>query len=189
MTSAQFLWTLRSHWHTGSLRAWAAVAALVLSTLACVLAGLWYRNAQRQEAIAQEQLSRTNRAALPIAVAPASTANDFTATLGLAPPPERLVNVIQGAAARAGVTMASVHVQERPAAPDRLGRTEVPIVLQGMYPAIKRCLAEILDRIPHATVARLQWQRMEGAADTEVRVQLVVWSAPVPAGAASAARP
>ncbi len=183
------LWSLRWHWHAGALRAWAAVAALGFSIVACVLAGWWLRSAQREESIVEEQLARAARVAPPAPVAAPSPARDFTASLGPPQSAERLVGVIQGAAARAGVTLSSVQIQEQVATPDRLGRTELPLVLQGPYPAIKRCLIEILDRIPQATVARLQWQRLEGSAGTEARLHLMVWSAPAAPAAASAAKP
>jgi hypothetical protein len=189
MTATHLLWSLRSEWHNGSLRAWTAVAAIIVLALVCVLTGLWYRSAHREESVIQERLAHGTGAVPPTATAVAGPARDFTATLDAAQPAVRWVEVIQGAAARAGLTLTSVQVQEQASTPDRLGRTEMPVVLQGPYPAIKRCLAEILNRIPHSTVARLHWQRAEGAVDTEARLHLVVWSAPALAGAASAARP
>ena len=186
MTSTQMLWLLRLHWHDGRLAQWTVLAAAVLLAAACVVAGLSLRSALREEAVVQQQL--VGRAPLPRPRTETASPEmrDFTASLGGPQPADRLLQVVQGAAARASVTLTSLQVQEHSATPERLGRTDLPLVLQGHYPAIKRCLGEVLDRIPSAAVARLQWQRSEGSADTEARVQLVVWSAPT---AASAVRP
>lgn len=189
MISTPMFWSLRFHWHDGRLRQLTMLAATVFSAAACLVVGMSLRSALREEAAMQQQLA--SRAALPRPHAEAASPEkrDFTANLGGAQPADRLVHVVQAAAARAGVTLTSLQVQEYAATPERLGRTELPLVLQGPYPAIKRCLIEVLDRVPSATVARLQWQRSEGSADTETRVQLVVWSAPATAAAASAVRP
>lgn len=189
MTPAQLSWALRAGWHQGSLRTGLAVSALALSAGACMLAGAWYRSTQREESALQAQWARSAGTALPVTATDENPGRDFTASLGAVQASEHLVAVIQSAAARARVTLASVQVQEQATTPDRLGRTELPLVLRGRYPAIKRCLAEILDRIPHTTVARLQWQRVEGVAESEARVQLVAWFAPAAAAATSPARP
>lgn len=165
------------------------LAAAVMSAAACIVAGLSLRSALREEAAMQQQLASRAELPRPHAETVSPGKRDFTANLGGAPSADSLVQVVQGAATRAGVTLTSLQVQEHAATPERLGRTELPLVLHGPYPAVKRCLVEVLDRIPSATVARMQWQRSEGSADTEARVQLVVWSAPVTAAAASAVRP
>jgi hypothetical protein len=185
MTYTHLHWWLQDRWHQGRLRLWAGLAAATLGAVACLAAGAALLNAHGKEAATQSELASRRAVALPSATAMAET-RDFTAKLRASHSPDGIVEVIQSAAARAGVTLASVQVQEHVGAPDRLGRIELPMTLQGPYPAIKRCITETLDRLSSATVARLQWQRLEGTAETEARVQLVVWSAPAMAVPVSA---
>jgi hypothetical protein len=108
---------------------------------------------------------------------------DFTFDLRAPLPPAHLADLVSGAAARNGVVVSIMQINEVAAALDRLGRSEIALAFQGSYPAVKQTLAEMQDRWPSATVARLQWRRADNAEQTEARVQLVVWSRPNSVGA------
>lgn len=86
--------------------------------------------------------------------------------------------VVQDAAHRSGVSIESTQMHESAPTGERLGRGDLIIAARGPYSALKRSLAEILDRAPAATVSQLQMQRAVGAADLEARVTLRVWSRP-----------
>lgn len=167
------------------MRAWLWAILTMTAVLLIILAGSWLRNARIEEAAVTVRLAEAVGLALPAAAPAAAPMRDFTASLGPVRPAEQLVEEVQQAAAGAGVALIALQVSEQAPRADRLGRTELPIELQGPYPAVKHCLAEILRRIPQSTVARLQWQRVEGTPDTVARAQLVVWFAPTVAKASA----
>lgn len=113
---------------------------------------------------------------------------DFASALGPPVTGGKLMQLLDGAAQRAGATIAAVSLSEYPASQTELGRTEVTVQLSGPYAASRRMLQELHDRLPALQVRRMKLQTT-AAPGGQVQASLVlsVWSAPV-AATASVAR-
>jgi hypothetical protein len=171
------LWALNCWW-----RGSGAVATAALAGIATLIAAVWAGHSAVQARATRAGLA-VQLAALRAEASAAGTvasppAADFTAELPATVSPAAALEVIQGAAARLAVRVESVQVQEVSASPERLGRAELAITARAGYADLKRWLAEMTERLPASTVSRLQMQLVEGTAQVEARLTLVVWSRP-----------
>jgi HAMP domain-containing protein len=174
------VWAVSRWWHGPG----AFTTALVLSVAALLLAAWAWRGAAQARTARTEvetQLARL-RAERPVAfTATHASASDFTATLPVTASPALALEVVQSAALRATMRVGSAQVQEFAASTERLGRVELALTARGAYANVKRWMAEVTERVPASTVSRLQLQSMEGGAEVEARLTLVVWSQPTTA--------
>jgi hypothetical protein len=175
-TRATSVWVLRRWWHgSGAVQMAIAVSAAALTAVAFAFhASMQTRNTTL---LLEEQLHAMHSmsAAASASSVPASTA-DFTMRLPATSTASSALEIVQGAAGRAAVSVVSEQVQETPHSVERLGRAELAIVVRGSYANLKLWLAEVLQRQPGATVSRLQLQRVDGTTDVEARLSLVLWS-------------
>jgi Type II secretion system (T2SS), protein M subtype b len=179
-------WAIERWWHGPGAR-----HAAVVAGVAAALLTAWAWQGAVQERSARTALE-SRLAAPPGAAPPMLTARvtepvaDFTTTLPASISPAQALEVVQSAAARAKVVIDAIQVQEAAPTVQRLGRAEVSITARGSYADLKRWLAEATDRLPAATVSRLQMLRADSAAEVEARLVLVVWARPVAAEGAAA---
>jgi Type II secretion system (T2SS), protein M subtype b len=171
---------------SGSRLQWVYLFAGVGAAFALCAAATWHVVEQSGAYTRVDTLQRKSPSGTLALAAVEPT--DFTFYLRSPIPPAHLADLVSGAAARNGVVVSIMQINEVAAAHDRLGRSEIALAFQGSYPAVKQTLAELQDRWPSATVARLQWRRADNAEQTEARVQLVVWSRPRSVGAVSSTR-
>jgi Type II secretion system (T2SS), protein M subtype b len=178
-TARAFVWAFDRWWHgVGAITTATALGFASLILAAWAGHGTMLARATRTGLEAQVATLRVGAPLVPIAAA-APLAADFSADLPATTAPASALEVVQGAAARAAVVVASVQLQELAASPERFGRIELSIQARGGYANLKPWLAEVIERVPASTVLRLQMQRAEGAADIEARFTLVVWSRPL----------
>lgn len=104
---------------------------------------------------------------------------DFTANMGLPTPSGQFLHMLDGAATRAGASVAAVTVSERPASPNELGRTELAVQLTGSYAATRQVLQELHDRLPALQVRQLKLQAASAQGPAlQASVLWSLWSAP-----------
>lgn len=103
---------------------------------------------------------------------------DFTKNLPSSLDVQLLLDAIEQSCARAGVRFGAVQIPERTAATEQLRRAYVNVSLQGSYVKLKEVLAEVLGRIPNATLAQLSMRRGSGATDVEATMSLALWATP-----------
>ncbi len=172
-------WTCSRWWHHGG----AATLAMLGAAMALLLGSIFGMAALRTWQALQdkrEQIGLRTSVDDVRVHPPESSPIDFTIGLprmqaSLVP---RAMTVVQDAAQRAGVAIESMQVKESAPTVERLGSGELNIVARGSYAALKRWLAEIVDRVPASTVPRLQLQRAAGVPDLEARITLRAWSRP-----------
>ena len=167
---------------------WRVLVMLLCSLTAWMVWGaLAHQSAQRQQAVAAQQLLQVQRVRPESALAaPAPT--DFAAQLSAAPPTQRIVEVLQRAAQQSSAQLDAVRVQEQAATPNRLARTDVSIELKAPYAAAKAVLGESMARLPSASMTRMQWRVDPGGALVQFSANVSVWGAPLQSTAASAPR-
>ena len=168
-------WNVQRWWLTGGAQMVAVGAAAPLFVIAVWLAhAAWQTRAARD---ALESQLTTLRSASPIALPtePQRQA-DFTTRLPSVVDTAQALEVVQDAAARAGVVVVSAQVQDSAPTPERLGRVELTILARGNYANVKQWLSEIATRLPMSTVPRLQLQRSEASPEVEARVGVTLWS-------------
>lgn len=180
-------WRMERAWLQGAGR-WAAwVAALSLLTLALSVVLVANRHAQQARVELESHLnvarSPTQGPAKPVDSEPV----DFVRALGAAVPSANVVHEIQRACSQAGVTLATLQLQERLPTLEQLGRIDFTLTLRGTYPATKQAIKQMVERFPSVTVKRLRMQRTPDAAEVESAVMLSLWSAPLlPSASATA---
>jgi hypothetical protein len=182
-------WELARWWHGPGARASVGVLA-VCAALAAAVAwrGAQHARAERDGLAAQVAALRSTQAPPTVPDKAAATPADFTARLPVSASAAQALEALHTAAARTQVAMDSVQVQESPPAPDRLGRVELSVLARGGYADLKRWLAEVTERVPASTVARLQLQRDERGAQLQAQVLLIAWSRPAAAAAVASER-
>lgn len=104
---------------------------------------------------------------------------DFARALGAAVPSADVVQEIQRACSQAGVTLATLQVQDRSSTLEQLGRIDFTLTLRGTYPATKQAIKQMVERFPNVTIKRLRMRRTPDAAEVESAVMLSLWSAPL----------
>lgn len=156
---------------------WAAcISALACGCLA-IAWGSWA--ALRLHAQSKELQLQTVSLSGAAHIQPAALPADFTATLGPPVAEGKLLQMLDGAARRAGATINSVTFTEHPASATELGRTEWVVLLTGPYAAQRRVLQELHDRLPGLQVRRLRLQAVAGqGAAVQASLVLSLWSAP-----------
>jgi hypothetical protein len=179
MAVRRIRWVVARWWHGPGARMSVWVLGLC-AALAAVAA--WHAALQagaERDAVASEVAVLRSQPPAPAAVSKADArAGDFTATLPAKASAAQALEVLQSAAARTQVAVESVQVQDMPATEERLGRVELVVTARGSYADLKRWLAEVTERVPGSTIARLQLQRQEGTPQVQAQLVVVAWSQP-----------
>ncbi|MET0383537.1 MAG: hypothetical protein ABW032_08955 [Burkholderiaceae bacterium] len=138
--------------------------------LAALLAGLcsrpWIAREQQREAATQSDL-RLRITAAANAQASTTQVPDFTQTLPLAMPMDKLVRTLQESARAANVDVVAVNGDRRPETAQSLGGLDVGITLRGPYPGLKSTLGDMLARYPDGVMRHLRIKRDAGGAGVE----------------------
>jgi hypothetical protein len=178
-------WVLSHWWYAG--RGGFCIAAAVSSLIVAAGVGVLYLSGharlelvplESRRASLREQNSVQPNASIAAASIAAQQPN-FTEGLPSSLSGSSALDIIQSAADRATVVVASAQLQESASTTERLGRAELSIATRSTYANAKRWIAEVMERKPAATVSRLQLQRAEGSTDIEARVTFVLSSRPL----------
>jgi hypothetical protein len=161
----------------GRWATWIAASSLLVLALALIL--LSNRQAQRALVEIESRLGEVQRAIPASAKAAEARPADFARSLGAAVPSALVIQEIQRACSQAGVTLATLQVQERSPTLEQLGRSEFALTLRGPYPATKQVIKQIVERFPNMGVKHLRMQRAAAGADIESALTLSLWSAPL----------
>lgn len=125
---------------------------------------------------AQIQANQT-KAGANLAATGSTPPTDFVTKLPLAPDVRPLLFELERATARAGVAFDSVQLQERPATPEQLSRTEATVTLRGNYPSLKSAMLDVLGRFPNATLVQWRLRRVTQPSDLETTMVVALWGA------------
>jgi hypothetical protein len=163
---------------------WWACAFLGVVCIAGASTALWL---SRQF---DSALARLSTLAQPVASTPgargAPAVQDFALNLGPALESPRILSLLDQATRSAAVVVQSAAFTPRTATANTLGQLEVNVVLLGSYAASKQVLAELHSRLPQLTLRQLRMVPVDGQpGQLQTQVVLVLWSAPLPAPAAS----
>jgi hypothetical protein len=85
---------------------------------------------------------------------------------------------LRRSATEAGVTLAGVQVQQRPATREALARGELTVSMRGAYPQLIQALAELLGNYPNAAVMRANMRRSGPPDQVEATIVIGLFGAP-----------
>jgi hypothetical protein len=178
--SARVFWVeVRGLWFAAFALACASLSTLVFSAVTL-------HHSRTNEAVAQRQLAASQEdvrgaAAMPDAAKPTG---GFVSQLSALPSSQRIASTMQQVAQSSAVRLETIRLQSHVAAPDRLARTDATFELVGPYAAAKMVLADLLARLPSATLTRAQWRSDAIAGTVQASMVISVWG---PASAEAAA--
>ncbi len=163
---------------------WSICAVLCATAFVLGMTGLW--QARKFDSALARFSPLADRAASASHAQTAPKEQDFALTLGPAPESPRILSLLDQATRSATVVVQSATFTPRTATSTTLGQLEANVVLRGSYAASKQVLAELHSRLPQLTLRQLRVVPVEGQPGLlQTQAVLVLWSAPLPAPAAS----
>ena len=176
-------WRVQRAWALGPARRWVWLGGILVALTALAAAVASYQRARDHGRTLEAQLTQARANMQPAAPQALTVDKDFAQSLGSPLNAVQVVQELQRACSAAGILLASVQAQERPASSDQLGRLELAVSLRGAYPGTKQALKQVLERFSNITVQRLRMRRSQAPTDVETSVTLSVWSQPAEATA------
>jgi hypothetical protein len=159
-------------------------AATTLFALACVALSLsvvflWWVNGLRETHLAELQRLQAELSAPPPAAEVPAPSPDFTRSLPRQAPLQAVVEAMHKEASGTGLQVAELQVAQQQATVQRLGRTDLTVLVQGRYPDMKAWLAHLVERFPSLTLGELTMTRIAGSDQIQGRFLLQLWTQPL----------